>query len=464
MNITSSTDPSGATFAGKTVFIPEGQSYKVLLTSRLMVVKGRDHGLELEVDKERITIGRSRACDLTLTDPTVSHLHAELITTESGRVLRDLRSRNGIWLAGHRVGELHLQPGTRFEIGGESIRFDPLDGQQHIPFSEKERFGRALGRSVAMREIFAVLEKAAAADVPVLLVGESGTGKELLASALHGYSLRARRPFVVFDCAAVVPELVESTLFGHEKGSYTGAEARRRGLFEEARGGTLFLDEVGELDPAVQPKLLRVLQEKTIRRLGGTKEIAVDVRIVAATNRELGRLVDEDLFREDLFYRLQVVEVRLPPLRQRREDIMPLATYFLAEGNRMRRTLGLEPVKLGERAVRVLERHDWPGNVRELRNRIERAVSLAAGPLVEPDDLFGPEIDLGALALADDIEPYKRAKSRVLAKFERRYLTRLLESCQGNLSRAAERAGLVRHHLRELCKQHGLVPARFSRR
>ncbi|RME25162.1 MAG: FHA domain-containing protein [Deltaproteobacteria bacterium] len=447
---------------GRTVFIPPGKNYKVLQAGRLMVVKGKDLGKELEISKERVTIGRSRACDLVLSDPTVSHLHAEVVTLEYGRLVRDLGSRNGIWFAGHRVGELHLQPGSRFQVGAETLRFDPLRREHRLPFSARDRFGAALGRSISMREVFLTLEKAARSDAPVLLVGDSGTGKELLASALHNYSLRAKRPFLVFDCAAVVPQLMEANLFGYEKGSFTGALESRPGLFEQASGGSLVLDEIAELGLELQPKLLRVIEQKTLRRLGGRKEIEVDVRLIATTKSELGRLVDEGRFREDLYFRLNVIEVRIPPLKDRREDIIPLAEHFLQNYNEVRKRLGLPPVVFSPRALEQLKRHDWPGNVRELRNRIERAAALVQGDVIDMDDLFGGDMKEDQLLESERILPYKQAKQKVLEKFEKKYLTRLLQACGGNLSRASERAGLVRHHLRQLCRKYGILPSEVA--
>ncbi len=441
---------------GRTVYVPDGESYKVLLSSRLMVVKGDDHGHELTVEKERVTIGRSASCDLVLSDPAVSSLHAELITEEHGRLVRDLDSKNGVYFMGHRVNELYLQPGSCFQIGKDQLRFDPLDEERKIPFSRRDHFGQALGRSVKMREIFAVLEKAATSELPVLLCGETGTGKEFLASAIHNYSLRKKRPFIVLDCGALASGTVESTLLGHERGAFTGAEDAHQGVFEQADGGTLFIDEVGDLRPDLQPKLLRALQEQEIKRIGSVGMRKVDVRVVAATNRDLHRLVDEGIFREDLLYRLSVFEVQVPPLRERLDDIPFLAEHFLAEGNQVRGQFGQDPVRLDEEALDLLNAHPWPGNVRELRNVIERTVYLAEGEVVGRHNLMMDMLnpDSGQLMALDQLEPYKMAKARLLAKFERRYLITLLKINQGNLTRAAKQAGLVRHHLRDLCRKY----------
>ncbi len=448
----------------KTVFIPKGKYYKLMMTSRLMVVKGADHGLELTIEKERVTIGRSKTCDLVLTDPAVSSLHAELVTEEKCRVVRDLGSRNGIYFRDHRVNELELQPGTQFNIGNDRLRFDPLDSKRKIPFSHRTQFGKAMGRSVKMREIFATLEKVSTSDLPLLLCGQTGTGKELLASAVHTYSMRKNRPFVVLDCGAVAADTIESTLFGHEKGAFTSAESSHRGVFEEAKGGTLFLDEVGELNLDLQPKLLRVLQEKEVQRVGGVKPISVDVRVVAATNRDLRAMVDEDSFREDLLYRLAVFEVQVPPLRERMEDILFLADHFIEEGNQVREKLDLPPAHLDDSAFEAIKAHSWPGNVRELRNVIERTLYLAEKGVISRTDLQMDALDQDSLPrlVTNMMEPYKKAKARLIEQFERQYLSKLIDSYDGNISRAAKKAGLVRHHLRDLCQRYG-IPCGKSR-
>jgi transcriptional regulator with GAF, ATPase, and Fis domain len=447
-------------FDERTIVISNEQNVKVLVASRLLVVKGEDRGKEFTVRKEHITIGRSSNCDFSLSDRAISGLHAELVTNEKGRRVRDLDSKNGILFMGHRVNELFLQPGTHFQIGNDLLRFDPLEEHFEIPISPYNRFGAARGRSVKMREVFAVLEKVSLSTLPVLLLGETGTGKELLASAVHAKSKRKRRPFVVLDCGALPPKLIESTLFGHEKGAFTGANRTHRGLFEEANRGTLLIDEVGELLPSLQPKLLRALEQKKIQRVGGVRTIPVDVRIVAATNRDLRAMVEGGRFREDLLYRLSVVEVRVPPLRARPEDISYLAEHFIEKGNQIRRQHNLPPVKLNADARAVLDSYPWPGNVRELSNVIERSLYLSEGKTIGRGEL---QLDLFGGGQPPFLPtnfkyPYKQAKAQLLERFEREYLLNLLRSHGGNLTRAAKQAGLVRHHLRELCRRHN-IPA-----
>lgn len=447
-------------FSQQTVFIPDGQNFKVFKACRLVVVKGSDRGRELTVKKERVTIGRSAGCDFVLSDPAVSHVHAELVTKPDSRVLKDLGSKNGILFMGHRVHEICVQPGTQVQIGNELVRVEALDVRLKIPLSVNDHYGMVLGKSVEMRQIFATLEKltSSLSDLPVLLIGETGTGKGLLASALHANSTRERAPFVVMDCGAIPPNLIESIIFGHEKGAFTGAERSHRGLFEEANSGTLFLDEVGELILAVQPKMLRVLERQELRRIGGKDDLRIDVRTVAATNRDLHAMVEKGSFREDLLFRLSGIEMRIPPLRERHEDIFFLVERFLKEGNQLRQQLGWQPLRLDDDSKALLESYPWPGNVRELRNAIERACCLTEGELIRRKDLnldlrFGDSQPLFASNLG---VPYKFAKSRLIEQFERWYLANLLKAHGGNLAQAAKKAGLVRHHLRDLCHRYGI--------
>ena len=270
--------------------------------------------------------------------------------------------------------DIHLRDGSVVTVGATTIVVGAGEREHEIPVWDGDAFGSAVGRSLPMRELFAVLGRAARSDATILFEGESGTGKEVLASALHEASRRASGPFVVVDCGSVPSGLLESLLFGHEKGAFTGAIDARVGQFEEASGGTLFLDEIGELPLDVQPKLLRALEARAIRRVGATETIPIDVRIVAATNRDLAEEVNRGAFREDLYYRLAVIRVRVPPLRERREDVRPLLEHFV------RRAFPTDAAKADRVIAKVdeaswasLETHPWPGNVRELRNVVERS-------------------------------------------------------------------------------------------
>jgi len=311
-----------------------------------------------------------------------------------------------------------------------------------------------VGGGPAMKRVFETLRKVAPTDLTVLIRGESGTGKELVAQALHELSPRRERPFVAVNCAAIARELVESELFGHERGAFTGADARRAGRFEAANGGTLFLDEIGDMAPATQAKVLRVLQEKRFERLGGTTPIEVDVRIVAATHRNLEAEVAAGRFREDLYYRLRVVDVALPPLRERREDLPALAQRLLAQlGDRQARA----PKALTPAALTALARHAWPGNVRELRNALERAAVLSEGEAIDAGDL---QLDAGASAPPDDPSlSFGEAKRRATEDFERAYLLRALRAHGGNVSRTADAIGMVRQSLQQKMRELGLREA-----
>jgi two-component system response regulator AtoC len=324
-------------------------------------------------------------------------------------------------------------------------------------------FHNLVGKSGRMRDVYRLLEQAAGLDITVLLGGETGTGKELAARAIHHHSSRRERRFVAVNCGALPPDLVESELFGHARGAFTGAATARRGLFEEAEGGTIFLDEIGELPLATQVKMNRVLQEREVRRVGDSAPSKVDVRVVAATHRDLRAEVQAGRFREDLFYRLNVFPVRLPPLRERAEDVPLLAAHFLEKHARaMRREFeGFDP-----EALRLLACSPWPGNVRELENAVERAVAIAAGPAILPRDL-PPELAAPAGALPPGpvlaALPYREVLEQAQDRVSREYLAALLDEFQGNVTRAAARAGVERESLHRLLKKHGLRSDDFKR-
>jgi DNA-binding NtrC family response regulator len=308
-------------------------------------------------------------------------------------------------------------------------------------------------RSPEFAEIVAVLERAARSDASVLIQGESGTGKELLAHHLHDASPRATKPFVPVDCASIPAELFESDLFGHVKGAFTGATSAKLGLFQVADGGTLFLDELGELPLPFQPKLLRAIQERTIRPVGSAEQIPIDVRIVAATNRNLVHEVEEGRFRQDLFYRLDVVRIQVPPLRERRLDIEELAQHFL------RRFGAAAGIGFGPGVLPLLSAYHWPGNVRQLRNSIERACALAQGreltPADLPPELLGGESRPSSEADAGD-NTFQAIKARTIAAMEHSYLAGLLRKHRGNVTHSADEAGMTRSALQKLLHKHGI--------
>jgi DNA-binding NtrC family response regulator len=330
--------------------------------------------------------------------------------------------------------------------------------QEHARLNEQLIGGAAereiVGESEPIRQLRSIIARSAPTDSSVLITGRSGVGKELVARALHAQSPRAARRFVAINCPSIPPTLIESEMFGHERGAFTGADRSKMGLIELAHGGTLFLDEVAELPGEMQVKLLRVLQEREIQRVGGLKQIPVDIRIIAATNRDLAKEMKTGRFREDLFYRLNVIQIEIPPLRDRLDDLPLLADHVLARiGRRMMRP----NLRLTEQARHALTAYDWPGNVRELENVLERAVVLAAGDTIDADDLaLDPRGDFAPAAptVADSQEiDYRKARDA----FERRYLLRLIEQADGNMTRAAQISGISRRNLYEKLEKVGLA-------
>jgi DNA-binding NtrC family response regulator len=400
----------------------------------------------------------------------VSREHCRISHEPYGYVVTDLGSTNGTSINRVRVREAFVRSGSALSVGGVEVRFQTFGERVELVPSTRDSFGSVVGRSRRMREVFAILERIAPTSATVVLEGETGTGKEVVARELHRKSPRAAEPFVVFDCGAVPKDLIESELFGHEKGSFTGAVGSRQGLFEVAHGGTLFLDEIGELSLELQPKLLRALEHREIRRVGSNRAIKVDVRLVAATNRRLDEEVRAGRFREDLYYRLSVVRISLPPMRDRLEDVPLLARHFLKQAPFNRGPDGEPRVKgFSEDALTLLMEYHWPGNVRELLNVVERSTSFADGDHVEVDDLpphlLGPA---GAMARGpgDRTQPdraarlkrtFKDAKETAVERFERDYLAALLQRTRGSLSAAAREADVDRKHLRKLARKYGLV-------
>ena len=412
--------------------------------ARFEVVSGPDAGRTGVTERPELAIGTARSNDVVLTDATVSRHHCVVVGGPDGLRVRDLGSKNGTRIGRLLVDSATLTGGATLELGTTAIRFEPMADEGFEPMADEEQWGRVLGRSAAMRRLFALLARVAPSDATVLLEGETGTGKTLVAEAIHRASRRAAQPFVVLDCSALPPSLIESELFGHEKGAFTGAHAARAGALESADGGTLFLDEVGELPLDMQPKLLRALDDRVVKRIGSNETTKVDIRLVAATNRDLRVEVNRGSFRPDLFYRLHTVRLRIPPLRERREDIELLATSFheqLSDG------AAPPPSLLAQLAVQ-----DWPGNVRELRNAVERAVLLDDPALWQQEPVAAPPP--GAF---DPSLSFRAAKERVMSRWERDYLAELLEKSGGNLSLAARMARMDRNHLRELVRRHRLT-------
>ncbi|MFN7134571.1 MAG: sigma 54-interacting transcriptional regulator, partial [Myxococcales bacterium] len=341
---------------------------------RLNVVSGAGAGREIVSEKERIRIGAHMTNDVVVDDRTASRHHCEVQYTDNGYLLVDLNSTNGTFLDGRRVERAYLSAGASIRVGATILTFAPVDETIDVEPEPDGRLGGMIGQSVKMRQIFGLIKKIAPMDVSVIIQGETGTGKELAARAIHQLSNRRKGPFVVLDCGAIPPNLIESELFGHEKGAFTGAVSSRPGAFERANGGTIFLDELGELRLDLQPKLLRVLENREVRRVGGNSVIEVDVRVVAATNRDLLKEIEEGNFREDLYFRLSVINIQLPPLRARRDDLPYIIRSALnepeiaAQHGRKRFTPA---------AMTALMNYHWPGNIRELMNVLSHVLTFA---------------------------------------------------------------------------------------
>jgi len=407
----------------------------------IQVVGGPDVGKTFELDALPIHIGRHEDNDITLRDAQVSSKHLMIVADPNGYRLRDLGSRNGTYIDGFVVTEAILCGRARLRIGATvlSVQFTDVDD------SLVEQ-GKLIGRSPPMIELRAQVERLAASDATVLVTGETGTGKEVIAESIHGASARCERPFVVVDCGAIPGELFEAELFGHERGAFTGAVTSSPGLFERADGGTIFLDEIGELPMALQPKLLRAVQTRTIRRVGGTRMIPCDVRLIAATHRDLRKQVAAGKFRADLYYRLAVACVSAPALRERGDDVALLARHFArdAAGN------GALMSAL-DAALSSLRDHAWPGNVRELRNVVERALCGCGAPEAVTGERSGFTVEVRF-----DI-PFKDAKQAVMDEFDRRFITRLLEETGGNIAEAARAAGLDRVSIYKIMARLGMA-------
>ncbi len=422
---------------------------------KLVVIKGSQRGTEFVVSGDTFRVGKAPENDLVLADETVSRVHFEIARDAKGYLVRDMKSTNGTFLDGAEVKEAYLRAGSVIGLGSCELKFTPFEERIEILPSEKEQLGEMVGKSSAMREIFGLIEKIAPTDATVLIEGETGTGKDMIARTLHLLSPRHDAPFIVVDCGAVAGTLIESELFGHEKGSFTGAVTARQGAFELASGGTVFLDELGELSLDLQPKLLRVLEQRELRRVGGTKTIKVDLRVIAATRKDLRSEVEKGKFREDLYFRLNVVPITAPALRERREDIPLLIDSMLAKLG------GVEnKATLTDQTRAALMAHDWPGNVRELRNVIERALALGADPGMLVAPLGQGEPKAAQLHEKVEFEPnvsFRDTKEKWNELFERRYLAWLIKRADGNISKAARDADMDRKYLHKLLRKYGIT-------
>jgi DNA-binding NtrC family response regulator len=456
----------------QTVVVEQSGGAVVLSIPRFTVqaIAGPDAGATAESVEGRITVGTAEGALLRLTDPTVSRYHVELEATSQGLVVKDLGSTNRTLLGGIVVREVAVTRDVELEIGRSRINVKFEADKARVTTKSDSEISGLIGQSPAMKLVFAAIERAAPTQAPVLITGESGTGKELVARAVHAASLRASGPFELVDCGGLPPTLIESELFGHERGAFAGATGDREGAFERADGGTLFLDEVGELPLDLQAKLLRALGDGEIRRVGGGSTKKVDVRLVTATNRDVRRQVNSGQFRADLYYRLAVMQIRMPPLRERREDLPLLVRAMLKT---IADDRGLEVhIEPDATLLETLGRHSWPGNVRELRNYLEQLVIMRMAPPLgtdgdpskartglDPNFAWGstpPTADrLEAFAALQKL-PLRIAKAELLEQFERHYVTELLQATHGNVAEAARRAGVDRVTLFRTIRRYGL--------
>jgi DNA-binding NtrC family response regulator len=430
---------------------------------RLEVTAGPDRGTRLDAAGQTVRIGSADDNDLALNDDTVSRHHCELEPVSSGVRVRDVGSTNGVIVGGARIYDAIVPFEARLRMGDTEIALTPSGETIEREQATTDRFQDLLGGSPRMRELFADLERIAATEITLLVDGETGTGKDLVAESVHRASARALSggPFVVFDCGAVSAQLVESELFGHERGAFTGAVGPHAGVFEQADGGTLLIDEIGELPRELQPKLLRALENRQIRRVGGTKPLAFDARIIAATNRNLRAEVAHGRFREDLYFRLAAAHVTAPALRDRMEDLPLLVEHFLSL-ERPPRTIADVPADVWE----LFRSHRWPGNVRELRNAVQRLLvtperamrDWAAASADERASPSRPSRDAGseeAEPSGEALLPLRIARREANDAFERTYLAAALSRTRGNVTRAAAIAEVSRQMMQKLLRKHG---------
>ena len=396
---------------------------------------------------ERASVGSARGNDVALEDPTVSRFHFEITRRRDGLHVVDVGSKNGTFVNGVRVVDAILEGASELRAGDTTVAVRVQERPELVEEPYRTHFGQLLGQSAPMQQLFRLLGRLALVDTPVLVHGETGSGKELVARALHEEGRREAGPFVVFDCGAVAPTLAESELFGHARGAFTGADVAREGAFERADGGTLFLDEIGELDPALQPKLLRALESKTIRPVGGDADRKVDVRVVSATHRDLRQMVNDGRFREDLFHRIAVFTLRVPPLRERPDDLVVLAQHFLTRALAGTDFSAASAPSLTSASIARLTTRSWSGNVRELKNVIERALVLGDLEAAAQGD-----IETSFTDREDDLD-LENAKRR----FERQYLVRLLAKHDGDRALAAQEADVHIKSLGRLLRRHGLT-------
>jgi len=439
--------------ASETALVARANDPSTSVAYTLIVADGPQAGASFRIDASRPSrtlAGTSSVCDIVLEDRSISRRHAAFDMSAGRLRVTDLGSTNGTYVNGLCVMDVLLEGGENVRLGSTTFHVQRLDDEKTGLPSTKTGFGQVVGASAEMRRLYPLCEKLAESDVHVLIEGETGTGKEVLAESIHEMGPRAEGPFVVFDCLAAPPNLLESALFGHEKGAFTGANTSRAGVFEQAQGGTLLIDEIGDLDLSLQPKLLRAIQRMEVTRIGGSKVIKVDVRVIAATRRDLDKEVQAGRFRDDLYFRLNVARIELPPLRRRRGDVEILTRVF------WKALGGSSPIP--PNLLQAFIDYDWPGNVRELRNAVARHIALGEFAKFERPGRSGtPEPFKAPGATEDFLErvvsselPLPFARQQVVEEFERRYLDAALKRHGGNVTQAAAASGIARRYFHML--------------
>ncbi|MBI4411572.1 MAG: sigma 54-interacting transcriptional regulator [Deltaproteobacteria bacterium] len=419
-------------------FDPSGKKF-IISKSYLVISQPKGEPRRLDLPASVTLIGSNPECDIVIRDKYVSGRHCRIAPGDGGFLLEDLNSTNGTYIGETKIHHTALKPKTSFVIGKTKIFFDSTVASEPVVPMEQNHFCGLVGQAESMRALYTKISRVAATDQTVLISGETGSGKELVAWAVHELSPRKERPYVILNCGAISSNLIESELFGHEKGAFTGAHSRRAGAFEQANGGALFLDEVGELPLELQPKLLRVLENRTIRRVGGDAEIPVDVRVIAATHRNLSEQARKGLFREDLFFRLFVIPLSVPPLRERPEDIPLLAEYFIHQASPK------SPLAFSRKALEKLAEYAWPGNIRELKNVILRSLVFCDGPEISAThiELMGEEVKTGDQMDLDRVE-----KEKILEA---------LDKTGDNKTKAADLLGIAKSTLFKKIKDYGIA-------
>ncbi|QRO00486.1 sigma 54-interacting transcriptional regulator [Archangium violaceum] len=414
--------------------------------AQVRIKRGSDETVH-KLSGDSFTVGKDPSCDLVIEDPFISGRHLKVTRRDGHFHVVDTNSTNGTWMGSVRIFEVQVGLPSTLRVGETDLILEPVTAAR-----KELSFHGIIGNDPSVRQLTELIERVAPSSAAVAILGESGTGKELVARALHECSQRADRPFIPVNCAAISKELIESELFGHEKGSFTGAANAHKGAFEEADGGTLFLDEIGELPLDLQAKLLRALENGEIKRVGAGRPMHVDVRVVAATNRDLLTAAREGRFREDLYYRLCVVPLHLPPLRSRRGDMLALAEHFLRIYSPRGQTVRLTPA-----AVQRLQQHAWPGNIRELRNVVHRALLLRKGASIDATDLtFDQEVNRETGVSVPELPPGMTLE-QMLFKLERQIVEAALRRYGNNRERVARELGVARSTLFKRLKEWGLT-------